>query len=204
MPAMSVDRDRLRRRHRRHRRPPERRPGRASATDPPTASAPPTRAAGRAAPGDERRRRHRRGAGPHHRRAARRRRPRRLGDADRDEEGPAGAHRRTCSATPPCGARSARLLVAETGSLGLRGPTWSAGRSTAKARTVDVGGHPVRVKVAAGRVKVEHDDALRVAQRAGLPLREVLSLAEEAARRVQDVVELRATAADDPPDDEPA
>ena len=39
------------------------------------------------------------------------------------------------------------------------------------------------MKVSPGRVKVEHDDAARVARRAGLPLREVLSLAEEAGRR---------------------
>ena len=51
-------------------------------------------------------------------------------------------------------------------------------------------GYPVRVKVSAGRVKVEHDDAARVAKRTGLPLREVVSLAEEAARRGHGVVSL--------------
>ena len=40
----------------------------------------------------------------------------------------------------------------------------------------------MRVKVSPGRVKVEHDDAARVARRAGLPLREVLSRAEAAGR----------------------
>jgi uncharacterized protein (DUF111 family) len=44
------------------------------------------------------------------------------------------------------------------------------------------------VKVSPGRVKVEHDDAARVADRAGLPLREVLSLAEEAGRRARQAV----------------
>ena len=48
---------------------------------------------------------------------------------------------------------------------------------------VEVDGLPVRVKVSAGRVKVEHDDAARVAAPTGLPLREVVSLAEEAWRR---------------------
>ena len=38
---------------------------------------------------------------------------------------------------------------------------------------VDVEGYPVRVKVSAGRVKVEHDDAARAAERLHLPLREV-------------------------------
>jgi hypothetical protein len=41
----------------------------------------------------------------------------------------------------------------------------------------------VRVKVSPGRVKVEHDDAARVAGRVGMPLRDVISLAEEAGRR---------------------
>ena len=48
---------------------------------------------------------------------------------------------------------------------------------------VTVEGEPVRVKVSPNRVKVEHDDAARVARRTGLPLREVVSLAEEAWRR---------------------
>ena len=42
-------------------------------------------------------------------------------------------------------------------------------------------GHPVRIKRAAGRVKAEHDDAARAAARLGLPVREVLRRAEEAA-----------------------
>jgi hypothetical protein len=47
---------------------------------------------------------------------------------------------------------------------------------------VDVEGHPVRIKVSPGRVKVEHDDAARAARLTGLPLREVLSRAEAAGR----------------------
>jgi uncharacterized protein (DUF111 family) len=57
----------------------------------------------------------------------------------------------------------------------------------------------VRVKVGPGRVKVEHDDAARAARQIGLPLREVVSLAEEAWRRRRapaTVVELPV-----PPDD---
>jgi pyridinium-3,5-bisthiocarboxylic acid mononucleotide nickel chelatase len=78
-----------------------------------------------------------------------------------------------------------RVLVAETGSLGVRGQTferWPAARS---AHEVEVAGLPVRVKVSAGRVKVEHDDAARAARRAGLPLREVVSRAEAAWRQRQ-------------------
>src|SRR5438552_13897 len=79
-----------------------------------------------------------------------------------------------------------RVLVAETGSLGVRGQTlarWPAARS---GHEVEVEGLPVRVKVSAGRVKVEHDDAARAARRSGLPLREVVSRAEAAWRRLQD------------------
>ena len=78
-----------------------------------------------------------------------------------------------------------RVLVAETGSLGVRGQTierWPAARS---AHEVEVAGLPVRVKVSAGRVKVEHDDAARAARRTGLPLREVVSRAEAAWRQRQ-------------------
>jgi len=86
------------------------------------------------------------------------------------------------------------VLTRETGSLGVRGTTgerWPAARSQGE---VEVQGYPVRVKVSVGRVKVEHDDAARVAKRTGLPLREVISLAEESARRGHGLVSL-------PPDD---
>ena len=77
----------------------------------------------------------------------------------------------------------AGVLVSETGSFGVRGETlerWPAARTDGQ---VEVEGVPVRVKVGAGRVKVEHDDAARAARRTGLPLREVVSRAEEAWRR---------------------
>ncbi|MFP5316694.1 MAG: nickel pincer cofactor biosynthesis protein LarC [Acidimicrobiia bacterium] len=73
-----------------------------------------------------------------------------------------------------------RVLAAETGSLGVRGrrlDRWPAARVPAE---VEVEGLPIRVKVSAGRVKVEHDDAARAARRTGLPLREVLARAEAA------------------------
>jgi uncharacterized protein (TIGR00299 family) protein len=77
----------------------------------------------------------------------------------------------------------AAVLVAETGSLGVRGETLQRGPSARVDGQVEVQGVPVRVKVGAGRVKVEHDDAARAARRTGLPLREVVSRAEEAWRR---------------------
>jgi uncharacterized protein (TIGR00299 family) protein len=82
----------------------------------------------------------------------------------------------------------AEVLANETGSLGVRGTTLDRWPAARRADTVDVAGFPVRVKVSPGRIKVEHDDAARVAQRAGLPLREVISLAEEAGRRTLRVV----------------
>lgn len=93
------------------------------------------------------------------------------------------AHTVSALADRAMAAQVAGVLTSETGSLGVRGMTldrWPIARSLER---VDVEGLPVRVKVSAGRVKVEHDDAARVARRIGLPLREVVSLAEEAARR---------------------
>jgi hypothetical protein len=80
-------------------------------------------------------------------------------------------------------AQVAEVLAAETGTLGVRGTTldrWPRARAGA---TVDVAGLPVRIKRSPGRVKVEHDDAARVARLQRMPLREVLSIAEFEARR---------------------
>ncbi len=77
----------------------------------------------------------------------------------------------------------AEVLTSETGSFGVRArrvERWPAAR---RFDAVDVDGHTIRVKVSPGRTKVEHDDAADVARRTGRPLREVVSLAEEAARR---------------------
>ncbi|HEX7096204.1 MAG TPA: nickel pincer cofactor biosynthesis protein LarC, partial [Acidimicrobiales bacterium] len=80
-------------------------------------------------------------------------------------------------------AQVARVLMDETGSFGVRGTTIERWPSERAMDEVEVDGRPVRVKVSAGRVKVEHDDAARVARLAGRPVREVVSLAEEAWRR---------------------
>lgn len=90
------------------------------------------------------------------------------------------------------------VLKRETGSLGVRGATlerWPAART---AEEVEVAGFPVRIKVSAGRVKVEHDDAARIAKRTGMPLREVISLAEESARRGHGLVSLPVAGDDEP------
>jgi uncharacterized protein (TIGR00299 family) protein len=93
------------------------------------------------------------------------------------------AHTVAALADVALAAQVAATLTRESGSLGVRGATldrWPSSRSSA---VVEVAGRPVRVKVSPGRVKVEHDDAAKVARQVGLPLREVLSMAEEAARR---------------------
>jgi hypothetical protein len=79
--------------------------------------------------------------------------------------------------------RLADVLARETGTLGVRGSTLQRWPSSREINEVEVEGDTVRVKVSPNRVKVEHDDAARVARRTGLPLREVVSLAEEAWRR---------------------
>ncbi len=75
-----------------------------------------------------------------------------------------------------------QVVLAETGTLGVRS---TAVRRVAQPREqveVLVEGRRVAVKVSPGRVKAEHDDALRVAFELGLPVREVARRAEEAWR----------------------
>ncbi|MDP8936348.1 MAG: nickel pincer cofactor biosynthesis protein LarC [Actinomycetota bacterium] len=85
-------------------------------------------------------------------------------------------------ADPALAEQLARILVAETGSLGVRGQTLERWPSARAEHEVEVDGLPVRVKVSPGRVKVEHADAARAARRTGRPLREVVSRAEQAWR----------------------
>ena len=73
------------------------------------------------------------------------------------------------------------VLIDETGTLGVRGTVLDRWPQQREERTVHVGPHHVRVKVGAGRVKVEHDDAAAAAAALGLPLREVMRRAEAAA-----------------------
>jgi len=76
----------------------------------------------------------------------------------------------------------AATLTRETGSFGVRGQRLERWPHARVLDQVDVDGQPVRVKVSPGRAKVEHDDAARVARTLRLPLREVVSRAEEAWR----------------------
>jgi hypothetical protein len=81
---------------------------------------------------------------------------------------------------PSLTARITEVLVAETGTLGVRGTVLERWPQARSERVVMVDGHEIRVKVTAGRVKVEHDDAVRAATALGVPLREVLHRAESA------------------------
>jgi pyridinium-3,5-bisthiocarboxylic acid mononucleotide nickel chelatase len=93
------------------------------------------------------------------------------------------AHTVSALADPSLASQVGRVLLAETGSLGVRGTTLDRWPAARQDDTVDVDGLPVRVKVSPGRVKVEHDDAARVARLHHRPLRDVLADAESAARR---------------------
>ncbi len=86
-------------------------------------------------------------------------------------------------ADPALAGQIAGVLTQETGSLGVRGQTLERWPQARLVDHVDVDGRSIRVKVSAGRVKIEHDDAVRVARQVGAPLREVVSRAEEAWRR---------------------
>jgi hypothetical protein len=93
------------------------------------------------------------------------------------------AHVVSALADPALADQVAKVLMAETGSLGVRAQTltrWLARRQTEE---VEVEGYPVRVKVSPGRVKAEYDDVARVARRVGMPIREITWRAESAARR---------------------
>lgn len=79
---------------------------------------------------------------------------------------------------PGLSARISAVLIAETGSLGLRGTTLERWPQQRRESTVDLDGHTIRVKLAAGRVKVEHDDAAAAARALGWPLRAVMTAAE--------------------------
>ena len=93
------------------------------------------------------------------------------------------AHTVSVLTDPALAGKLADVLLAETGSLGVRATTmqrWPRARTVAE---VHVDGLPVRLKVAPNRVKVEHGDAAAVAAETGRPLREVVELATAAWRR---------------------
>jgi uncharacterized protein (DUF111 family) len=90
------------------------------------------------------------------------------------------AHTVSVLADPASAADLRAVLVRETGTMGVRGTTLERWPQSRTFEDVDVDGHTVRVKVTAGRVKAEHDDAARAAKALGVPLREVVRRAEAA------------------------
>jgi len=74
------------------------------------------------------------------------------------------------------------VLITETGTLGVRAARLDRWPQARRMITVDIDGHPVRLKISASRVKVEHDDARAAADALGVPLRDVLHRAEQLGR----------------------
>lgn len=73
--------------------------------------------------------------------------------------------------------RLRELVFAETGTLGIRRTTANRTTQTRVFTSVDVDGHPVRIKHGAHGAKPEHDDLASAAARLGLPLRAVAARA---------------------------
>lgn len=104
-------------------------------------------------------------------------------------------------ADPALASQVVQVLTAETGTFGVRGQVlqrWPAARTIER---VVVDGHEIRVKVSPGRAKAEHDDAARVAQRVGRPLREVTAAAESAFLSEQPSIEPASEPASESPPD---
>ena len=110
------------------------------------------------------------------------------------------AHLVTVLADEALAGRLGEVLRRETGSLGLRSHRVERVADERALETVEVEGHPVRVKVSPGRVKAEHDDAARAARRLGRPVSEIAALAEASILMLPGGEEQD----DLPPGDEPA
>ncbi|HEY6530975.1 MAG TPA: nickel pincer cofactor biosynthesis protein LarC [Acidimicrobiales bacterium] len=88
------------------------------------------------------------------------------------------AHTVSVLADPAMAPELRAVLVRETGTMGVRGSTLERWPQARHFDEVVVDGHTIRIKVTAGRAKVEHDDAATAARALGLPLREVVRRAE--------------------------
>ena len=83
--------------------------------------------------------------------------------------------------SPERAADCERIVLAETGSLGLRRTSVDRAALPRHTTTVDVAGHPIRLKHGPWGVKPEHDDVAAAAAALDLPLREVAGRALKAA-----------------------
>ena len=95
------------------------------------------------------------------------------------------AHTVSALVDPPLTTTVRDVMVRETGTMGVRAAQLERWPQSRAFDEVLVDGQTVRVKVTAGRVKAEHDDAARAARVLALPLREVARRAEQAWRDVQ-------------------
>ncbi len=92
------------------------------------------------------------------------------------------AHEVKVLCRPELAAEMVRLLMVETGTLGVRSRLVDRHAAERHVTSVHVHGHEVRVKVGPFGAKAEHDDLVRVAEATGLPLRQV---AADAAAQLQ-------------------
>lgn len=83
------------------------------------------------------------------------------------------AHTVHVLAAPDRAADCERIVLAETGSLGVRRSPVERAALPRRSSVVEVAGHPVRVKHGPWGSKPEHDDVAAAATALGLPLREV-------------------------------
>jgi len=84
--------------------------------------------------------------------------------------------------TPPLAQTLCSIISLETGSLGIRHSTVERFASGREVVSVDVLGFSIDVKMSSARLKAEFEHAAIAAKATGVPLREVMRLAEEAAR----------------------
>ena len=78
-----------------------------------------------------------------------------------------------------------RVLVTETGTLGVRASTIKRWPQRRSMTSVEIDGHQIGVKVSGHRIKVEFDDAAQAAKSLGLPVRVVLDRAVAAADKAE-------------------
>ena len=84
--------------------------------------------------------------------------------------------------TPQLAEKLCGIISLETGSLGIRQSTVARFAAVREVVSVDVLGFSVDVKMSSARLKAEFEHAAIAAKATGVPLREVMRLAEEAAR----------------------
>ena len=74
------------------------------------------------------------------------------------------------------------MLLAETGSIGVRRSNVERTAADRRIDTVDVDGQSIRIKVTPHRHKAEHDDVVQAATVLDRPARDVAAQAEAAWR----------------------